>query len=120
MYAKNNFEKHIKHFFQITEKNSFENHFLQFIFIKKKYLKSHCDLIFQNIFKKIVCGIPLSLPLQRSGNVALIKVRRLSPQLVDALVCLITVEMQYRQLVFLRQSWTHRESVRLYFIVNGV
>ena len=47
-------------------------------------------------------GVPVgpSLPVHRSGNVALRKARRLSPKSTDTLVCSIMVEMQYRLLKF--------------------
>ena len=39
---------------------------------------------------------------------------------IGALVCLNMVEMQYRLLKFLRQRWTRRDRVCVYFIVSGI
>ena len=51
-----------------------------------------------------------SLPNQRSENVALRKERMLSPQWADALVCLMTVELEYPLLKFFTRKidtqWT--------------
>ena len=90
-------------------------HFCLFLLLSEVLLSG--DPLYEFLFLTwCLLGIEPSLPIQHSGNIALRKAQMLSAQWAGALVCLIAKEMQYRPFRFLRQRWTRRESVHVYFI----